>query len=141
MNEIEKINREIKEAYAKVHELQREKYKLILREIGLIGKYLYSPKYGYIFVTSRNVKDYIVLNGFTFKYSFSNYDDDCYFEFDALGRWELSFQEYQNLMDDKVLVELSKEQFYEALYNALDLLKEQSIETLHDQINDIQTNN
>lgn len=48
MNEIEKIDKEIKEASAKVHELQRERYKLVLMKAELIGKYLYCPRYGYI---------------------------------------------------------------------------------------------
>lgn len=141
MDEIEKIDREIKEASAKVHELQKERYKLVLMKVGLIGKYLYCPRYGYMFVISQNVKDCIILNGFTFKHLFTDYFDDCYFGFNALGRWELSFQEYKNLMKDRELIELSKEQFYEALYNALDLLKEQSLKILHCQIEDVQTNN
>ena len=131
MDEIEKIDKEIKEASAKVHELQRERYKLVLMKVGLIGKYLYCPRYGYIFVIGQSVKNYIVLNGLTFKYSFSDYVEDCCFEFDALGKWELAFQEYRDLKDDGALVELSKEQFYEALYNASDLLKKQSLETLY----------
>lgn len=111
MRSLETIENEMYEYYNKLNTLRKERMECILSNENWEEKCLHCEHRGYIYVRSQDVHDVITLQGFTFNYSLSQYNDNFHFKSDAWGEWVFNISDYNRMLNDKRIKEITKEEF------------------------------
>ena len=87
---IEELKEKRGQLWSQIHEIDAQIDSLEIRNIDFIGKYIYAPVYGNMFVLDEYPEvnhDRINFRGITFKHSESPYIDDTYLLIDGYDSW------------------------------------------------------
>ena len=89
---IEELKEKRCQLWSQIHEIDAQIDSLEIRNIDFVGKYIYVPVYGNMFVLDEYPDkdlDRINFRGMTFKYSESPYLDDTYLFIDGYDSWNI----------------------------------------------------
>jgi hypothetical protein len=122
------INEKIKELQSKILELNAMKEQLYDPSY-LIGKYLYSDYWGYMYVMRVIVDENdnnIDIQGFTFKQA-------KIFNIEAFGQWKLI--DFREKLDNEIEI-ISKEEFEKQMEACIKYVVDRAFEALHSAIDE-----
>lgn len=89
---IEELKEKRCQLWSQIHEIDAQIDSLEIRNIDFVGKYIYVPVYGNMFVLDEypdKDRDSIYFRGITFKHSESPYFDDIYLLIDSYDTWHI----------------------------------------------------